>query len=135
MFHRKFVGWPDGGRPRAVLVIEIGDRRLYAALADTPAAKAFTSKLSPAPLTLTLCDGGREKAGTLPWPLPADNASLTARAGDILLCGEDEVLFCCAEGTHSATRLAHIGNVAGEELLRILGKEKTSITWYLEWSE
>lgn len=123
-------------RPTAVLVIQVGEKRFYAALEDNTSAEALTEKLNSAPLTLTMKDyGGFEKVGDLPWQLPQNDRQITTVPGDVILYQGDKITVYYGENTWNFTRLARIGNVSREELLAALGEGETTVGFYLEWSE
>ena len=126
---------PNAVQPAAVLVIETENRFFYAVPADTEAARELTDKLNAGPVKLTLRDnGGFEKVGRLPWPLPRSDERMTAEPGDIVLYQGDQLCLFYGENTWEYTRLATL-DVSREELLEALGAGDAAVSLWLEWGE
>lgn len=122
--------------PAPVLVIDTGHRKFYAVLEENSSAQALIEKLSPEAISLSLHDyGGFEKVGPLPWKLPQNDESITARPGDVILYQGDQLTIYYGENAWNLTRLARIGGADKDELLAALGEADVTVTLYLEWSE
>ena len=128
---------PDGfGRQTPALVLEANGKRLYAVPEDNAAAAAFVEQLSGEPLTLLLRDrGGVEKAGPLPWELPADGRCGTAAPGDVILCEDNQIAVCYGGNTSGFTKLASAQSATEEELLQMLGSKDATVRFWVEWPE
>ena len=123
-------------RQTCVLVIEANGKIFYAHFEDNSSAKALKEKLNFKALTIDMCDrGGLEKAGGLPWELPRNDAQITAEAGGVMLCRQNQIAICYNENSMSFTRLAHIGNATKDELSAALGKGNVRVRFSLEWGE
>ena len=122
---------PFGGWPRAVLVIRIGERVLYASFEDNPSAAAFRNQLSVLTLEMKNTDG--ESVGALPWALPETDKKAPVAAGDIVLRSDTEIAIVTRNQPYSAVRLARIGNVPAE--LADWLREATLVGFSPEWSE
>ncbi|MBP5231283.1 MAG: hypothetical protein ILO68_06075, partial [Clostridia bacterium] len=125
-------------RPRAVLVIDVREKRFYASLEATAAVSAFVEKLNPAPLKIEMGDSENgEMSGLLPWGLPDAGKRMTAVAGDFILREGNRIALCYDENEGDFTRLARIGNVSKEEILGAFGTsgEPFSASFSLEWGE
>ena len=119
-----------------VLVIEVNGKILYADLEDNPSAQALKEKLNSGPVTVQMSDyGGFEKVGDLPWELPRSDSQITAVPGDVILYLGNKITVYYGENSWNFTRLAHIGNATGEELLDALGEGDAVVKFYLEWGE
>ena len=126
----------DAVKPVPTLVIVTENGIFYAALEDNPSAEAFTEKLSEGEITVAVHDyGGFEKVGDLPWTLPRSDTEITTVPGDIILYQGNQITVYYDTNTWTFTKLAHIDDVNGEELLNALGRGDTEITFYIEWSE
>ena len=122
--------------PTAVLVVAVGEKIFYAVPEDNSSAAALIEKLNSGMMELKLHDyGGFEKTGPLPWPLPQNDAPITAEPGDIILYQGDQLSVYYGENTWDFTRLAKIGNTDREELLAALGDGDVTVSLWLEWSE
>ena len=68
------------------LSITVGNRNLYATMADNEATHSLVGLLNDGPITINMSDyGGFEKVGALPQSLPASDTHITAVPGDIML--------------------------------------------------
>ncbi|RYX94586.1 MAG: hypothetical protein EOO28_14290 [Comamonadaceae bacterium] len=87
----------------------VGERRLAVTLADTDAARAFTSRL---PMTLDMTDlNSNEKKFDLPQALPANPSQPgTIRNGDLMLYGANTVVlfYKTFDSPYSYTRLGRV---------------------------
>jgi len=120
--------------PAPILAIKSGEKMFYATLEDNMSAKAFIEKASG--IDVEMHDfGGFEKAGRLPWKLPADDKQITASPGDVILYQGDKIAICYVENTRELTRLAKIGNTTKDELLNALGDGDANVKFCVEWSE
>ena len=123
-------------RPRPVLVIEANGKQFYATLEDNSSAEAFTELLREGPLAVELHDyGGFEKVGPLPAELPRNDEPITTQPGDVILYQGSQITIYYDENTWTFTRLARIGSVTKEALLKALGPGDVTVTFWLEWSE
>ena len=123
-------------RPRAVLVVKVGERVFYASFEDNDTAKAFLKKPSPGELVLEMKDDGENAfTGELPWTLPRSDKDITAVPGDLILFGENVLALNYGEQKGVLTRLARIGNVTKEEFREVLGGDTVTVRMYPEWSE
>ena len=123
-------------QPTCVLVIQAGDKTLYAGLENNPSAEALKEKLSPAPITVDMDEySGLEKIGDLPWELPTNDREITTDPGDIVLYQGNKIAIYYGKNTWSFTRLAKISNITREELLEVLTDDEIQVTFSLEWSE
>ncbi len=122
--------------PSAVLVIDCGGRIFYADFVDNPSAEAFRDELSHGAIELEMQDyGGFEKVGPLPWKLPETNERITTEPGDIILYQGDKISLYYDENTWELTRLARIGYISKDELLKALGEGGATVSFSVEWSE
>lgn len=122
--------------PTPVLVIQIGEKTLYASLENNSSAEALVQKLNPIPLTLEMEDyGGFEKVGTLPWSLPRNDVQMTTAPGDIILYNGNRITIYYGVNSWNLTKLAVIGNASTEDLREILGFGDVTVSLSLEWSE
>ena len=71
--------------------------------------------------------GGFEQVGPLPSSLPRAEAQTTAVPGDIMLDGDDQIVFFFGSNTWAYTRLGHI-DLAEEALASLLGAENAAVT-------
>ncbi|MBQ7625027.1 MAG: hypothetical protein IJS65_07120 [Clostridia bacterium] len=129
---------PDLPKLSCVLVIDAGDRKIYAGFEDNPSAAAFKEKLNEGPVTVALSDyGGFEKVGELPWTLPASDGEITAEPGDIILYQGNRICFYYGENTYNFTRIAKTGGAMAESMKEVFGGENApaQVTLYLEWGE
>ena len=124
----------DAFQSTPVLVIQANGRIFYAALEDNPAAQALIQALNAGPMDVTMA-GYPEKTGPLPWRLPANEASISAAPGDVLLAQGNRIVICCGPITGEFTRLARIGNAGADQLPEALGQGDAAVRFYLEWSE
>ena len=123
-------------RPTAVLAIEANGRTFYAVFEKNGSAEALKEKLSSEALTLELHDYGNfEKVGELPWELPRDDRQITTVPGDVILYQGNQITVYYDENTWNFTKLAHIGNVTKEELLKVFGSGNVTVTFSVEWGE
>ena len=126
----------EPAEPTCVLVIEVGEKKLYANLEDNSSAKALIEKLNSAAITVDMHDYGNfEKVGSLPWTLPRNDESITTSPGDIILYQGNQITVYYDENSWNFTRLAKISNTTKEELLDVLGTGSVVVSFYLEWSE
>ena len=122
--------------PMAILVMEANGHQFSVSVAGTEAAEAFKEKLNPGALEMSLHDYGNfEKTGQLPWSLPASDERITTQPGDIMLYQGNAICIYYGENTWEFTKLGHIYNVSGDELLDILGDGDVTVRFWLEWTE
>ena len=133
---RDASGPVEAVRPVPMLVIEANDTWFYASLEDNSSAQALAEKLSTGEIEIDMHDyGGFEKVGELPWTLPRNDESFSAKPGDVILYQGNQITLYYGENTWDFTRLAQIGNTAKEELLEALGDGDVTVTLWVEWSE
>ncbi len=98
----------------------VGNRRFAITLADTEAARAFSSTL---PLTSNMADlNANEKHAELPRPFPTSASRPgTIRNGDLMLYGATTlvIFYLTFDSPYSYTRLGRVSDAAG--LARALG--------------
>ena len=122
-------------KPRAELVVKVNDKITYASIEKSPAAKAFTEKLS-GELTIEMKDDGAGCIiGELPFVLPDFDAAAKAKAGDIVTFGGGKIAVCHAGGERSFSRIAKLGDPFIKPFVSAFGKGGAKVTFYLEWSE
>lgn len=123
-------------QPRAALVVNVGGEIFYGHFAETAAARELFEKLNSGEITLELSDyGGFEKTGPLPWALSAEDETLTATIGDLMLYHGDQLSLFYGENTWDYTPLAKIYVSSPDEFKARLGAGSVSLTLFLEWSE
>ncbi len=133
---RDASGPVEAVRPVPMLVIEANDTWFYASLEDNSSAQALAEKLSTGEIEIDMHDyGGFEKVGELPWTLPRNDESFSAKPGDVIMYQGNQITHYYGENTWDVTRLARIGNTAKEELLEALGDGDVTVTLWVEWSE
>ncbi len=120
--------------PRPVLVIKAGGKAFYATdLARYPSSRIITDH---SPLVLEMHEEcGYGKAADLPFEAVYDAAPVTARPGDILLCGGDKLIIACYEFTGEYTVLASVDPSRAEDLVSTLGEGDVTVKLYAEWGE
>ena len=111
------------------LTLTVNDTKLTVTLADTNAAKELADKVRKEPVTVKLGEyGGFEKVGKLPWKLSADDESVTAKAGDIMLYQGGQMTIFYGSNTWSYTRLGKVDDVSSDELAELFGKKDITVT-------
>lgn len=121
----------DGGREAAgsTLFLDVNGRRLTAALADNPSARALAELLAAGALTIEMSDyGGMEKVGPLGADLPRNDEPITTGPGDLILYQGNKLVLYYAANSWSLTRLGKVDGVTGQELREILGEGGVSLT-------
>ena len=120
--------------PGCSLIIEVNGTQLSASLEHNEAAQELIRKLRDGQIELQLSEYGNfEKVGPLPWPLPAEDETITTKPGDILLYEGDQLTIYYSGNTWSFTRLAHIPGITEKELRQVLGEGDVTVTLFLDW--
>lgn len=110
----------------------VGGETLAIELADNSSAEAFANLLAEGPLTIEMTDyGGFEKVGSLGASLPANDASITAEPGDVILYQGDKITIYYGTNSWSFTHLGRVRGVDQDELERILGEGKITAVFSL----
>ena len=122
-------------KPGCSLIIEINEIQMSAVLAGNEATEELKKRLTEEKqIKLHLSEYGNfEKAGPLPWTLPAEDERITAVAGDILLYQGNQLAISYDENTGNFTRLAHINGVTQGEMKEFLGEGDVTVTMFLDW--
>lgn len=109
--------------PSGTVNVSINGAELIVELADNSSARAFAELLAEGPLAVEMTDyGGFEKVGSLGTSLPANDASITAEPGDLILYQGNRITIYYGTNSWSLTRLGKIQGVGQDELKRILGE-------------
>lgn len=96
---------------------------------DNQAVKALAEWVKEDVVTIrTENYGGFEQVGALPWSLPADDAQMTAKAGDIVLYSGNSIVLFYGPNTWRYTKLGQIKEVSAEELETLLSDGQTTVT-------
>ena len=123
-------------QPAPILVIKANGRTFYAHFSENSSADALIERLGTGEITVSMHDyGGFEKVGELPWELPRNDLSITTQPGDVILYQGNQITVYYDENTWSFTKLAHIENITGAELLGVFGEGDVDVTLCVEWSE
>lgn len=113
------------------LVMETGKGVFYASLADTPAGKALTERLNPGAVELNFERSGQELRAALPWEIPEDGETVSARPGLLILQSGGEIVLCGASGAGEGRMLADFGPPPPS----LFEDETLPACIWLEWSE
>lgn len=104
-----------------MLVIQIGDTTLTAALEDNPSVDALKELLADGSIALDVQNyGGFEKVGTLPQSLPRNDVQTTANPGDIMLYQGNSLVFFYGSNAWDYTKIGTIIDRSQDELSEIL---------------
>lgn len=124
-------------RPRPIVFVSIGEKRFHLTMEDNSSAAAFLEKLSEeGRITIDMRDYGNfEKVGELPWKLETNDARITARPGDLILCQGDKITIYYGENTWSLTRLGRLYVPSEDELREALGDGDVIAEFFVEWTE
>ncbi|MBQ9552470.1 MAG: hypothetical protein IJU96_06860 [Clostridia bacterium] len=124
----------DPLQPVPQLIVHTEVAAVYPSLADTAAADEMIEQLSSGPVAATLekADGGF--IGEFSLTLPQQAETVTAEAGDILLCADGRLMFCTEKLSSAFTPLASLSETELEKLLTALNEDAT-VTLWVEWSE
>ena len=120
--------------PMPTLIFHTEQTTAYPSIADTDAANEMVELLSREPAELTLAKTEDGFSGKLPWTLPQAGETLTAKPGDMVLSGENQLVLCTEEQSGAFTLLASLNEATLEELLPALNSAPTVSLW-VEWSE
>lgn len=107
--------------------VEVNGVLFTAVLEDNKAAIALAEMLEKNPLTIRMSDyGGFEKVGSLGRSLPAENAQIRTKPGDIVLYQGDQIVIFYGTNSWSYTMLGHIEALEGWD--DALGKADVTMT-------
>ncbi|WP_321347778.1 cyclophilin-like fold protein [uncultured Draconibacterium sp.] len=121
--------WEDSTTDKKSMILQIGDTKLAATLADNSSAEALAEALAKAPITIDMRDyGNMEKVGSLGRDFPTNNESITTEPGDIILYQGSALVIYYAPNTWNFTRLGKIDDISKEELMQVLGEGDITIT-------
>lgn len=111
------------------LSITVGDRTLYATMADNEATHSLVGLLNDGPITINMSDyGGFEKVGALPQSLPASDTHITTVPGDIMLYQGCNMVIFYGSNSWSYTPLGRIDGVTASSLKEFLGNGNVEVT-------
>lgn len=115
------------------ILLSVGENELTATLADNPSAAAFAELLQKEPLTVAMEDYANfEKVGPIGTTLPRTDTDITTEPGDIILYLGTNITIYYDHNTWNFTRLAHIDDIAQDELKTILGVGDVTVTFSLK---
>lgn len=110
--------------------VQVGDSSFTATLEDNEAARTFAAMMADAPVSISMNDySGFEKVGPLGASLPAGNAQMTTKAGDIVLYNSDQIVAFYGSNSWSYTKLGEIDDLSGWSAA--LGSGDVTITFSL----
>lgn len=113
--------------------ISIDGRSMEATLADNAACRALASKLAEGPITISMSNyGGFEKVGALPWSLPASDARITTKPGDIMLYTGNNIVIFYGENTWAYTPLGVLDTTEPSAISEFVGTGTKQVTLSLE---
>ena len=104
-----------------MLMIQIGDTTLTAALEDNPSVDALKELLADDSITIDVQNyGGFEKVGALPQTLPRNDVQTTANPGDVMLYQGNSLVFFYGSNAWDYTKIGTITDLSQDELSEIL---------------
>jgi hypothetical protein len=111
------------------LSLAVNGQNLTATLADNSSTRALLDLLATGPLTLNMVDyGGFEKVGPLGTTLPRNDEPVTTGPGDLILYQGGAFVIYYAPNSWDFTRLGHIDDLTGDELIGLLGPGPVTVT-------
>lgn len=111
------------------LSITVGNRTLYATMADNEAIHSLVGLLNDGPITINMSDyGGFEKVGALPQLLLASDTHITTVPGDIMLYQGRNMVIFYGSNSWSYTPLGRIDGVTASSLKEFLGNGNVEVT-------
>ena len=117
----------DGGT-NAFFYIKTEGRQLTVKAAETKAASELMEMLGEKDLTVEMTGNNFEQFGNLGKNLSAEDVSITAAAGDVLLYNSNIICVFYASNKYRYTRLGKIEDATKAELKELLsGKDLTII--------
>ena len=129
----------DDMTPIPCMSVFVGDTFFGVEMECNPSRDAFVEKLGGG-ISIDLHDEeGCVKVGELPWELPRDDEEMTARPGEIILCGENSIAVCYEEYSGSFTKIGKFTNFTEEDIKKIQdnfgGDETVTVNFIVEWTE
>lgn len=129
----------DDMTPIPCMSVFVGDTFFGVEMEYNPSREAFVEKLGGG-ISIDLHDEeGSVKVGELPWELPRDDEEMTARPGEIILCGENSIAICYEEYSGSFTKIGKFTNFNEEDIKKIQhsfgGDETVTVNFIVEWTE
>lgn len=115
------------------MILQVGETKLIANLADNSSAQALVEMLKEGPVTIDMADyGSMEKVGGLGRTLPRNDTQITTEAGDLILYQGNAFVIYYAPNSWNFTRLGKIEGYTGQELKEILGNGNVTVVLSLE---
>ncbi|MGT2924113.1 cyclophilin-like fold protein [Streptococcus caviae] len=91
--------------------LTIDNQKYWLELADTTASQELLKKLEDGPIKIAAEPyGGFELVGELGESLTANDTSLSAKAGDVMLYQGDKLVFFYGNNKWSYTRIGHVSD-------------------------
>ena len=78
--------------------------------------------------------GGFEQVGPIGTSLPSDNSQMTTEAGDIVLYSGNQMVIFFGSNSWSYTKLGHITDRSGAELVELLNRNSVTVTLGMEYT-
>ncbi len=119
---------PLAGATNDLIYVKVGDAALNLRLSDTEAAKELKAMVDERDVTVEMSDNAFEQYGELGKSLTSDDASITAKAGDVLLYNSRYICIFYGQNTYRYTRLGRIENAGKNELKDLLAGKDVTIT-------
>lgn len=121
----------EAARPVPQFMAAVGDDVFLVDCEDNAAVGEMIELLSRKAITVDLAKSGDTlSAGELPWNLPFEKAGISARAGDLLLIGENRLALCIGDGDIEGVKLGGIQSISDEQLAAA-----KAVDLWVEWSE
>lgn len=114
--------------PEDVFYISAAGRQLAVKLENTAAAKELKALLDAGDLTVPMTKNSFEQYGSLGRTLTANDTSITAQPGDVLLYNANTICLFYAPNSYQYTRLGKIQNLSDQELRDLLSGDNLTIT-------
>lgn len=112
-----------------MMFITINGKSVSCRLVDNAATRALHEKLSEGDLSYNAHEyGGFEMVGSIGFSLPASNAQLTAKPGDVVLYNDNNICIFAGQNSWSYTYLGRIEGMSDDEIRAFLCLESGDVT-------
>ncbi|MCI9081834.1 MAG: hypothetical protein HFI70_05895 [Lachnospiraceae bacterium] len=113
---------------RGTFYISADGKQLKVKMADTTAARELKSMLDSGDITINMTGNSFEQFGSLGKSLTANDTSITAEPGDVLLYNGNTICIFYGTNSYRYTRLGKVNGMGSDELKKLLSGKDLTIT-------
>lgn len=112
----------------SVFYISADGKQIKVQMVDNAATRELKSMLAEGDLTISMTRNSFEQYGSLGKTLPAEDTSITAKAGDVLLYNSNILCIFYGSNSYSYTRIGKVQDLSNDEIKDILSDKNLTIT-------